>query len=129
MGKIAMAACDIVIAPEFILMCPLLPKYSSRTNLGRQILESELKQLLGFCKLKFMKIYLNEFHFLNNSMLSLFQTCALGGLFSNDVLFLYVYSKQRPKRAFLRREVFVNFHPGSAERTGVHPCHGCIRCH
>lgn len=95
-GKSSNVVCDIVITPEFALMSPLLPRYSSRTELGRRMFQSELGQFLGLCKLKFMEIYLRKFYFLSNAASSLFQTCAPEGLFSMDVL-LCVYSKQRPK--------------------------------
>lgn len=97
-GKVVTAVRDIVITPEFTLMSPLLLRYSSRTNLGRMMFESELGWFLGLCKLKFMAIYLRKFYFLSNAASSLRQTCAPGGLFSMALL-LCVYSKQRPNQA------------------------------
>lgn len=96
MEKIATAVCDIVIMPEFTLMSPLLPRYSSRTNLGRGMFQSELGRFLGLRKLKFMQMS-EEVLLLSNATSSLFQTYPPEGLFSMDVL-LCVYSKQRPKQ-------------------------------
>lgn len=100
-GKVATAVCDIVITPEFTLMSPLLLRYSSRTNLGRTMFESELGWFLGLCKLKFMDIYLRKFYFLSNAVSSLRQTCAPGGLFSMAVLLcVYIPSRGQTRQVF-----------------------------
>lgn len=96
-GKaVAAAVCDTVSTPEFTLMSPFLPRYSSRANLGRRMIQCELGQFLGLCKLKFMQIYLRKFYFLSNAASSLFQTCSSEGLFLRDVV-LCVCCEQSPK--------------------------------
>lgn len=106
-------------------MCPLLPKYSSRTSLGRRMLESEFGKLLGLCELKSMEICLSKFYleFYAKFILNL---CSWRPVF-NWCTCVCVYSKQRPKRAFLHWEFSVDLE--SAERTDIHPYHVHLRWH